>query len=209
MLLYLPETASPEVPLHPPFSCPSASRHWWGNVRLHSTSGLRKRGVHQFVDVELHLVSRVGRHVDDSGVHADGVFRACLDAVSAVDADPEVDVEADRVLLDVGVGMLPGHDGDALRRADGLAQHAAHAARRPIVSDGQPVAAPESERERPRLFGILEGDRRPEVREQPHAVRRVEKQIPEEVRRGDLEAAEDLRNVELFPDRQLTPANRP
>jgi hypothetical protein len=33
----------------------------------------------------------------------------------------------------------------------------------------------------------------------------VKKQIPEKVRRGDLEAGENLRDVKLFPESQLTP----
>jgi len=133
------------------------------------------------MDVELHRISRVGGHIYNSGVHADRVLRAHLHAVSAVHANPQVDVEAHGVLFDVGVGVLPSHDGDALRRTDGLAEHAPHAARSSVFSDGEPVTAPESRRKRPGLFRVLEGDRSSEVLEQSDAVRGVKKKVPEEV----------------------------
>src|SRR2546425_5096284 len=101
------------------------------------------------MDVELHLGARVSCHIEDSGVHADCVLGAYLHAVSAVDTDSQVDVEANGVLLDVGVGVLAGHDGDALCGADGLAEHAPHAARGPLLPDGEPVAAAESRLEWP------------------------------------------------------------
>src|SRR5438093_9356988 len=72
-----------------------------GELEAAITDRFAQRRIHQFVDVQLHFVSRVSRHIDNSGVHADGVFRADLHAVSAVDADSEIDVEADRILLDV------------------------------------------------------------------------------------------------------------
>src|SRR5436309_9688665 len=103
-----------------------------------------QRRVHQFVDVELHGISRVSGHIDDSGVHADGVLGTYLHTVSAVDADPQVDVEANWVLLDVGVGVLPSDDSDAPGGADGLAEHAPNAARGSLLADGQPKTAPES-----------------------------------------------------------------
>jgi hypothetical protein len=37
----------------------------------------------------------------------------------------------------------------------------------------------------------------------------VEKQITEEVRKGDLEAAENLGDVQFFPERQLASADNP
>ena len=69
------------------------------------------------------------------------------------------------------------------------------------------MAAPESRRERSGLFGVLEGDRRGKVLEQSEAVRHVKEQVPEQVRKRDLEAAEDLRHIKLFPKRQLPPAD--
>src|SRR2546426_10469165 len=105
------------------------------------------------MDVEFHCVSRVRGHVEDSGVHADGVLGANLHTVSAVDADSQVDIEADWVLLHVGVGVLAGHNGDALRRTDRLAEHAPDAAGGSLVPDGETVAAPESRGERAGLFG--------------------------------------------------------
>src|SRR5216110_2706763 len=37
-------------------------------------------------------------------------------------------------------------------------------------------------------------------------VARVQKKVPEEMREGDFETADDLRNIELFPESQLAPA---
>lgn len=42
--------------------------------------------------------------------------------------------------------------------------------------------------------------------EKAHAVRRVEKEVPEKMGGGDLEPAHDLREIELFPEGQLTSA---
>ena len=188
-----------------PFICPPLCRHSCGNFQAALGNRLAQRRVHQLVDVELHLVPRVRGHVEDSRVHADGVLGAHFHAVSAIDADPQVDVEADRILLDVGIGVFAGNDRDALRRADGLAQHAPDAAGSAFLPDGEAMAAPESPRERPGLFGILERRRSRKVLEHSHAVRRVKKQIPEKVHGGDSEAADDLRNVQLFPERELAP----
>src|SRR2546423_151143 len=159
------------------------------------------------MDVELHLGSGVSRHIQDSGVHADCVLGAYLYAVAAVDAYPQVDVEADGVLLDIGIRVLAGHNGDASGWADGLAEHATHAARRPFLPDGELVTAAESRLECPGLFGVLRGDGSCEVLEQAQTVRRMKPKVPDKVCGGDLQAAHDLRNVELFPERQLAPAN--
>src|SRR5882672_10527229 len=111
------------------------------------------------MDVKPHGLPRVGRHVEDSCVHPDGVLRAYLDTVPAIDADPQVNVEPDRVLLDVGVRVLTGHDGDALGRANCLAEHASHAARGVIVAEGEPVATAEPRHEWPEFLRILDGRR--------------------------------------------------
>ena len=103
--------------------------------------------------------------------------------------------------------MLPSHNRDALRRADCLAEHAPHAAGSPFVADGEPVAAPESRRERPGLFGVLERNRSREILEQSQTVRHVKRQVPEKVRGSDFQAGEDLRDIQLFPKRQLPPAH--
>jgi hypothetical protein len=67
------------------------------------------------------------------------------------------------------------------------------------------MAAPESPRQRPGLLWILERRRRRKVLEHSHAVRRVKKQIPEKVYRGDSQTADDLWNIQLFPKRELAP----
>src|SRR5262249_14640867 len=176
-----------------------------GELQVAAPNRLAQLRVHQFVDVELHLVARVRRHVEDSGVHADGVFGAYLHTVSAVDADPEVNVNADGILRDFGAGVLSRHDGDALRGTHGLAEHAPYAAGRTLLANREPVAASEPPSERPRLFRILESDGSREALEQAQAVRRVKKKVPEKVCGGDLEPAQNLRNIELLPESQLAP----
>src|SRR5687768_13412456 len=65
------------------------------------------------------LIARVVRHRVDSGVHADGVTRARLDAEPAEDAPQLVDDELHGVALVaatlVALGVLARFDVDALR----------------------------------------------------------------------------------------------
>src|SRR5437899_11566885 len=105
--------------------------------------------MHQLVHMQPDGLSRVCRHVQNPGVHPDRILRTNLHAIPAIDADPEIDVEPDRVLLYVGIGVLARYDGDALRRANGLAKHAAHAAWSVILPLGEAVAAAEPRHQRP------------------------------------------------------------
>src|SRR5581483_6438944 len=104
-------------------------------------------------------LAAVRRELEDPGVHADRVLRAGLHAEAAEDALAEVDVEALRVLLDVGVRVLGRDDVDAVGRAHRLAHHARDAAGRAVVPPYQPVEAPEPRRQRASLLGPLVGDR--------------------------------------------------
>ena len=85
--------------------------------------------------------------------------------------------------------------------------NAPHAAGGAILAHGEPVAAAEPRHEGPELLGILDGDRGGKVLETAQAVGRVEKEVSEEVGGGDLESANDLGDVELFPESQLWPAD--
>ncbi len=69
---------------------------------------------------------------------------------------PQINVEADRVFLDVGIGMLLGYDRDALGRADRFTEHAAHATGRAVLADSEAVAAAVSRHERPEFLGVLD-----------------------------------------------------
>src|SRR5687768_5511966 len=90
------------------------------------------------MDIQPHGFPRVGRQVENSCVHPDGVLGADLHTISAIDTDPKVDVETNRVLLDVGIRMLTGHYRDALGRANRFAEHAPDAAGRVIVPEREP-----------------------------------------------------------------------
>src|SRR5690606_25233375 len=95
-------------------------------------------------------------------IHADGVLRARLHAQAADDAAQLIDHEAGRVLLDdlalvgrVGRLVLTRLDVDALRRADGRAHVAGHAARLAVLARDQPVQAAVARRLDHLLFGVL------------------------------------------------------
>ncbi len=76
-------------------------------------------------------------------VHTNRINRTGLDTISAVNAHSQVDVETNRILLDVGIGVFPGDNGDAFGRADRLAKHASHAAGRAVLADGETMATTE------------------------------------------------------------------
>jgi hypothetical protein len=161
--------------------------------------------IEKLVDVELHLLPGVGGQVKDPRIHADCIFGAHFDAVAAVDAHAQVDVEADRILFDMRIGMLARHDRDAFGRADGLAEHAADATGRAVVAHGQPVAAAESRHERAELFGILNGGGGAQMQQTPQTVGDVEIEVAKEVPERDLQSAQNLGEVELLPEGQLGP----
>jgi hypothetical protein len=69
------------------------------------------------------------------------------------------------------------------------------------------VAAAEPRHEGPEFLGILDGDACGKVRETAQLVGDVEKEVSKEVPESDLQAAEDLGEVELFPESQLGPAD--
>ena len=59
----------------------------------------------------------------------------------------------------------------------------------------------------PELLGILDGDRGGKVLETAQEVGRMEKEVSEEVPERNLEAADDLGDVKLLPERQLRSAD--
>ena len=166
-----------------------------------------QRGVHQLMDVKAHGLSRIGRYIKDSCVHPNRVLGTYLDTVSTIDTDPQVDVKADRVLLDVRVRVLTGHDGDALGRANRLAQHAAHAAGGVVLTHSEAMAAAETRHERPEFLGILDGRSGGKKLVTAQEMGSVEKEVAEEMAKGDFESAEDLGDVKVFPEGQLAPAD--
>src|SRR5262249_18416564 len=129
------------------------------------------------------------------------------DTIPAIHTDSQVDVEPDGVLLDVGVRMLAGHDRDAFGRANCLAEHAPDAARRVIVALSQPVAAAEPRHERSALLGKLDSRRGGNILEPAQKMGSVDKQVSKEMLKCDLQAAEDLGYVQLFPESQFAPAD--
>src|SRR5262249_60150428 len=100
---------------------------------------------------------------EDAGSLRERVSGPRLDTVAAEHALAEVDVEAGGHLLDLGVGMLVGDDVDAARRADGLAHHARHAARRAVFAADKPVQAAQARGQPAPLVRILDRDGAPGV----------------------------------------------
>jgi len=76
-----------------------------------------------------------------------------------------------------------------------------------VLTEGEAVAAAEARHEGPELLGILDGGRGGKVRETAQQVSRVQKQVAEEMPKGDPEATQDLWDVEFFPESQLPPAD--
>jgi len=83
----------------------------------------------QIFDVVDHFLATVGSDFDDSGVHANGVFRAGLYTESAKDTHTKIDIEAGGKFFDVRIGVLTRYDVNASRRAGCFAHHASDAAR--------------------------------------------------------------------------------
>src|SRR5262249_20774745 len=142
-----------------------------------------------------HPTPAVGRELEDAGVHPDGVFGTRLDAVAAEHALTEVDVEAGRHLLDLGVRVLVGDDVNAARRANGLAHHARHAARRAVFSADESVQAAQARRQAAPLVRILDRDGAPGVAA-PERVRDVPAHVAEEVAPGEAESRQHLAEIE-------------
>src|SRR5205823_3522744 len=69
------------------------------------------------------------------------------------------------------------------------------------------MATAEPRHERPPFLGKLDRRRGGNALEKAQEVRRVKKEITEEVSERNLKAAEDLGNVEFFPKGQLTPSD--
>src|SRR5881296_523326 len=122
---------------------------------------------------------------------------ARLHAEAAEDALAEVDVEAGRHLLDVRVRVLVGDDVDAPRRADRLAHHAGHAARRAILAAHEPVQRAQPRRERAPLLGILDGHGAARVTPSER-VREMLAHVGEEVMARQHEAGHHLAQVEAL-----------
>src|SRR5882762_7651064 len=146
-----------------------------------------------------HPPAAVGGELQDPGVHPDRVFRARLHAVAAEYALAEVDRELRADLLDVGVGMLAGHDVDAAGGAHGLAHHAGHAARRAVFAPHQPVQAPQPRRHRPPLLRVLDGDGAARVGA-AERVRDVLAHVGEEMVPGQHEPRQHFTQVEALAD---------
>src|SRR5262249_58737219 len=136
---------------------------------------------------------------EDAGSLRERVSGPRLDTVAAEHALAEVDVEAGGHLLDLGVGMLVGDDVDAARRADGLAHHARHAARRAVFAADKPVQAAQARGQPAPLVRILDRDGAPGVAA-PERVRDVSAHVAEEVAAGQAEPRQHLTEIEALTE---------
>lgn len=139
------------------------------------------------MNVKLHFFPRISCQVEDSGVHANGIFRADLDTVSAIDAHAQINVEADGEFLDVRIGMFLWHNRNALGWTDCLAEHATYAAGRAVLAHRQPMATTMPRHQWPKFFGVLDCGRCTNVLEATYAVRNVQKEIAKKVSEGNLQ----------------------
>src|SRR5205809_6845162 len=101
------------------------------------------------MDIETHGFSGIGSQVQYSCVHPDRILRTYFNAVTAINADPQIDIETHRVLFNVGIRVLTRHNRDALRRANCFAEHASHATRGVIFPAVRAVAAAKTRQEPP------------------------------------------------------------
>ena len=83
-----------------------------------------------------HFFSAVGGNFDDSGIHANGVFRTSLDTEAAENTNAKIDIEANGKFLNVRIWVLSGHDVNAAGRTSRFTHHAGHTAWRTIFPHG-------------------------------------------------------------------------
>src|SRR5713226_3201900 len=136
-------------------------------------------------------------------IHSDRIARTGLDAKAAIDAAQSVDFVADGILLNRIIRILAGLDVDALGRAGRGAEEAGRALNRPVLLQSEPMASPKSLRIGKSLIGILNRDRRREMFGLSKQVQRVDDQVSPEAIARDHQAADDLREIEAFPQAHL------
>ena len=107
------------IPAAPHRSAVHLALVWKSQVALED--GFPYLRVHQLMNVQTHGLPGICGDIENSCIHADRVLGTYLHAITAIDTHSQINVEADRVLLDIGIGMLARHDRDAFRRANRLA----------------------------------------------------------------------------------------
>src|SRR5207249_10118393 len=131
--------------------------------------------IHQLMDIETHGFPGIGSHVENSCVHPDRILRTYFNAVTAINADSQIDIETHRVLFNIRVRMLTRHNRDALGRANCFAEHAPHATRSVIFTAGPPVTPAKTPHERTKPFRKLIRHNRRKVPESAERMTRMAK----------------------------------
>src|SRR5262249_28676857 len=154
--------------------------------RIAPALGDHSRALHQHFfgldEVEPRIAPDARMYV---GVHANGVAGARLDAVAAVDAAQRVDLVARRILLYRGILALGCLDVDALRGTGRRAEKARRTTHGAILLERQAVASSVVITIALALFGILHGDHRAPIFEQPDLVGKVETEVSPKTIPGD------------------------
>lgn len=136
-------------------------------------------------------------------IHSDGIARTGLDAKAAVDAAKRVDFVAEGILFNRIIRILSRLNIDAFGRAGGGAEKTCRALNRPVLFQSKPMACPKCLWIGKSFIRVLNGDRGFEMLGHPKHMKRVDRQISPEVPARDHQAAQDLREIEPFPETHL------
>ena len=98
-------------------------------------------GLHQIAHRQNKLIPIVSGDSKDTCIHANGVLRTRLNAVTAINTFEQIDFKLDRHFFRSVVQPFACLDGNAFGRTVGLAHETGDAFHRPVFVPGQPVAS--------------------------------------------------------------------
>ena len=145
-----------------------------------------------------HFLAAVGRNLNYAGIHADRIFRAGLNAEPTEHADPQVNVEPDRILLDIWIRMFPRDNVDTVSWAGRFAHHAGHAAWGSVFSTGEAMATSVAGSEGATLLRILKGNSTLFNPAESQLPQDVFLHVAEEMATGQPKAFEYFEDIESF-----------
>src|SRR5882724_1575827 len=139
----------------------------------------------QLFFVKNHLLTAIAGQLEVLG-QEDGLLWTDIFAKAAVDASQHIDIEGDRIFLDVTAVEFSPNDGNGLRWADLLAKKAGHALFSAVLVRDQGRGPSVVGGKFPALLGVFHGHLR-----------------SEQVTKRQLKAAEDFRNIQPLGQREV------
>jgi hypothetical protein len=158
----------------------------------------------QLIHAIHHSIARVCRKLHYPGVHSNRVFGASLDAVTAKNADAQIDVENFRGLFDIRIRVLQGDNMNAVRRTDGFAHHACDASRAPVASFGETVPRSKPACKGLSFLGILDGNGIPFADFQADSPGDMARKINDKVSGRNDQSTHYFREIETLENVQWT-----